>query len=269
MNTLIALGTGAAFLYSCLAVLAPQFFLSRGLSPDLYFEAVIIIIALILTGSAFEARAKRQTAQALRALVNLQPRTARVERSGGEAREIPIDEVVQGDIVLVRPGERIPVDGEILSGQSAVDESMLTGESLPVVKAHGVTGHRRDAQRNRGIPLSRHDARLRERALPDREADARGAGIPRANPGARRSDQRDLRTDRGLDRHRHFRRLVRYRGYGPGGSRLRRGDSGADHRVSVRDGAGGSDGGDGRDRPSRSAGSAHQGRRDAATRRHG
>ena len=137
MNTLIALGTGAAFLYSCLAVLTPQFFLSRGLSPDLYFEAVVIIIALILTGSAFEARAKRQTAQALRALVSLQPGTVRVERSGGEAREIPIHEVVQGDTVLVRPGERIPVDGQILSGQSAVDESMLTGESLPVVKATG------------------------------------------------------------------------------------------------------------------------------------
>ncbi|HSE68123.1 MAG TPA: heavy metal translocating P-type ATPase, partial [Gemmatimonadales bacterium] len=137
MNTLIALGTGAAFLYSCLAVLAPRFFLDRGLSPDLYFEAVVIIIALILTGSAFEARAKRQTAQALRALVDLQPKTARVAREGELQREIPIDQVVRGDTVLVRPGERIPVDGQVISGQSAVDESMLSGESLPVEKKAG------------------------------------------------------------------------------------------------------------------------------------
>jgi len=137
MNTLIALGTAAAFVYSCLAVLTPQFFLARGLSPDLYFEAVVIIIALILTGSAFEARAKRQTAQALRALVNLQPGTARVAREGQLGLEIPIDQVVQGDTVLVRPGERIPVDGELLSGHSAVDESMLSGESFPVEKKAG------------------------------------------------------------------------------------------------------------------------------------
>ncbi|HEU5154674.1 MAG TPA: heavy metal translocating P-type ATPase [Gemmatimonadales bacterium] len=137
MNTLIALGTGAAFLYSCLAVLAPRFFLDRGLSPDLYFEAVVIIIALILTGSAFEARAKRQTAQALRALVDLQPKTARVAREGELQREIPVDQVVRGDTVLVRPGERIPVDGQVISGQSAVDESMLSGESFPVEKQAG------------------------------------------------------------------------------------------------------------------------------------
>jgi Cu+-exporting ATPase len=137
MNTLIALGTGAAFVYSCLAVLTPQFFLARGLSPDTYFEAVVVIIALILTGSAFEARAKRQTAQALRGLINLQPRTARVARDGELGREIPIDQVVQGDTVLVRPGERIPVDGQVLSGHSAVDESMLSGESFPVEKKAG------------------------------------------------------------------------------------------------------------------------------------
>ena len=137
MNTLIALGTGAAFVYSCLAVLTPQFFLARGLSPDTYFEAVVVIIALILTGSAFEARAKRQTAQALRGLINLQPRTARVAREGELGREIPIDQVVQGDTVLVRPGERIPVDGQVLSGHSAVDESMLSGESFPVEKKAG------------------------------------------------------------------------------------------------------------------------------------
>jgi P-type Cu+ transporter len=140
MNTLVAVGTGAAFLYSVIATVAPDFFLSRGVAPDVYYEAVIIIIALILTGNAFEARAKRQTSTALRALVDLQPKTARVVRtgpSGQEERDVPVEEVVTGETVVVRPGDRVPVDGEILSGESAVDESMLTGESLPVAKRSG------------------------------------------------------------------------------------------------------------------------------------
>jgi Cu+-exporting ATPase len=136
MNTLIAVGTGAAFIYSAIATIAPGFFLSRGVAPDVYFEAVVIIIALILTGNAFEARAKRQTATALRALADLQPRTARVDRDGAEV-DVPVGAVIGGDTVVVRPGERVPVDGEVLSGESAVDESMLTGESLPVGKRPG------------------------------------------------------------------------------------------------------------------------------------
>ena len=136
MNTLVAVGTGAAFLYSVLATIRPGFFLARGLQPDIYYEAVIFIIALILTGNAMEARAKRQTSAALRALVDLQPKTARIARDGRDI-EIPVDDVVAGDQVLVRPGERVPVDGEVLSGTSAVDESMLTGESLPVAKEAG------------------------------------------------------------------------------------------------------------------------------------
>jgi Cu+-exporting ATPase len=140
MNTLIAVGTGAAFLYSVVATVQPQFFTHRGLTPDVYYEAVIIIIALILTGNAFEARAKMRTANALRALVHLQPKTARVLRTGpdGEVEiDAPIETVEAGELVIVRPGERIPVDGEILVGESAVDESMLTGESMPVAKKPG------------------------------------------------------------------------------------------------------------------------------------
>ncbi|MGI9076256.1 MAG: heavy metal translocating P-type ATPase, partial [Gemmatimonadaceae bacterium] len=136
MNTLIALGTGAAFLYSVLATVSPGFFLSRGVTPDVYYEAVVIIIALILTGNAFEARARRRTSAALRGLVNLRPKTARVVRDGQEL-EVLLDDVIHDETVVVRPGERIPVDGEILSGQSAVDESMLTGESMPVTKVVG------------------------------------------------------------------------------------------------------------------------------------
>jgi P-type Cu+ transporter len=136
MNTLIAVGTGAAFLYSVIATVAPEAFLTHGIVPDVYYEAVVIIIALILTGNAFEARAKRQTATALRALAKLQPKTARVVRNDLEV-DVAVDQVRRGDIVVVRPGERIPVDGEVVSGQSAVDESMLTGESLPVAKQTG------------------------------------------------------------------------------------------------------------------------------------
>jgi Cu+-exporting ATPase len=105
-------------------------------APDVYYEAVIIIIALILTGNAFEARAKRRTSAALRALVELQPKTARVVRGGTET-DVPVESVERGDVVVVRPGERVPVDGEVVSGESAVDESMLTGESLPVSKSAG------------------------------------------------------------------------------------------------------------------------------------
>ena len=136
MNTLVAVGTGAAFLYSAVATVAPGSFTSRGMAPDVYYEAVIIIIALILTGNLFEARAKGRTSQALRALVHLQPKTARVVDDEGE-KDLPIELVRRGDEIVVRPGERIPVDGEVLSGASAVDESMLTGESLPVEKGVG------------------------------------------------------------------------------------------------------------------------------------
>ncbi len=136
MNTLIALGTGAAFLYSLIATLAPGFLQRGGVAGDVYFEAVILIIALILVGNAFEARAKRDTASALRALADLRPKTARVIRNLVE-QELPVEEVVAGDLVAVRPGERIPVDGTIVRGESAVDESMLTGESLPVAKGVG------------------------------------------------------------------------------------------------------------------------------------
>jgi len=136
MNTLIALGTGAAFLYSAIGTLAPEFFRARGVAPDAYYEAVIIITAFILTGNAFEARAKRNTASALRALASLRPRTARVVRGGVES-DIDIDDVLPGDDVVVRPGERVPVDGVVVSGASTVDESMLTGESMPVAKQEG------------------------------------------------------------------------------------------------------------------------------------
>jgi len=136
MNTLVAVGTGAAFLYSLAATVAPGFFLSRGVAPDVYYEAVVIIIALVLLGNALEARAKARTSSALRSLVSLQPESARVRREGAFV-DLPVGQVQRGDVVLVRPGERVPVDGRLVEGASAVDESMLTGESLPVEKRPG------------------------------------------------------------------------------------------------------------------------------------
>ncbi len=136
MNTLVAVGTAAAFLSSLIATLAPEFFLSRGVAPDLYYEAVIMIVALILTGNALEARAKRQTSLALRGLASLQPKQARVVGEQADT-DVPVEEVRPGDIILVRPGEGIPVDGDVISGSGSVDESMLTGEPLPVAKRAG------------------------------------------------------------------------------------------------------------------------------------
>src|SRR5579883_340190 len=136
MNTLIAVGTGAAFLFSLAATVSPSFFTSRSVPPDVYYEAVVIIIALVLLGNMMEARAKGRTGSALRALVGLQPKTARVIRGEAET-DVPLAEVRRGDTVVLRPGERVPVDGEVVSGTSAVDESMLTGEPLAVEKKPG------------------------------------------------------------------------------------------------------------------------------------
>ena len=136
MNTLIALGTGAAFVYSTVATILPAIFTSAGLPADVYFESVNAILALILLGRMLEARAKAQTSRAIQGLVQLQPRMATVQRSGTE-EQVPVEAVRLGDRVLVRPGETIPVDGTVVSGESDVDESMLTGEPMPVSKAAG------------------------------------------------------------------------------------------------------------------------------------
>jgi Cu+-exporting ATPase len=133
MNTLVALGTGAAFLYSAASTIAPRFFVAHGIVPDVYFEAGMLIIGLVLVGNTLESRAKGQTAAALRKLVQLQPKTATVLRDGVESK-VPLESIGEGDVILVRPGERIPTDGEVVSGKSSVDESMLTGESLPIEK---------------------------------------------------------------------------------------------------------------------------------------
>lgn len=141
MNTLIAVGTLSAYTYSLAVTVAPGFFAAHGLENGVYFETAGVIVTLILMGRLLEARAKRGTGAAIEKLIGLQPKTARVLRDGQE-QDIPLSEVTVGDRLLVRPGETVPVDGVVLSGASWVDESMLTGESVPVEKAVGdaVTG---------------------------------------------------------------------------------------------------------------------------------
>ncbi|WP_407894128.1 heavy metal translocating P-type ATPase, partial [Scytonema sp. NUACC26] len=136
MDTLIASGTSAAYFYSLFVTLFPNFFISQGLIPDVYYETAAIVITLILLGRLFENRAKGQTSEAIRNLIGLQAKTARLIRNGREI-DVPIEEVEIGDVVLVRPGEKIPVDGEVVNGTSTVDEAMVTGESIPVKKQPG------------------------------------------------------------------------------------------------------------------------------------
>src|SRR5581483_11178639 len=144
MNTLIAVGTSAAYGISVVATFLPNVFYTNGLEPheSLYYETSSAIIALVLAGRFMEARARTNTGDAIRALLALGAKTARVRRAGGAEEDVPIEQLKVGDIVLVRPGETIATDGLVLAGSSAVDESMLTGESIPVEKTAGaeVTG---------------------------------------------------------------------------------------------------------------------------------
>jgi Cu+-exporting ATPase len=136
MNSLIAVGTGAALLLSVATTVAPTWFLAHGLAPDVYYEAALWIIAFILLGNYLEARAKHRTGEAVRRLAGLRPDSATLLRAGQEVT-VPLVEVLPGDLVLVRPGQRIPVDGLVVEGTSAVDESMLTGEPVPVLRGPG------------------------------------------------------------------------------------------------------------------------------------
>ncbi len=136
MNTLIAVGTSAAYFYSVVAILFPYLFVATGREPALYFDTAALIIGLILLGRFLEARARGQTSEAIKKLIGMQPKTALVVRDGKEI-EIPVDDVQVGDLILVRPGERVPVDGVVRHGYSSVDESMITGESIPVEKKVG------------------------------------------------------------------------------------------------------------------------------------
>ncbi len=141
MNTLVALGTSVAYLYSGVAAFFPTLVTAEGLAVHLYFETSAAIIVLVLLGRYFESRARGKTSEAVKKLIGLAPKTARVVRGGAEV-DVPLESVVVGERVVVRPGEKVPVDGTVAEGRSAVDESMLTGEPIPVEKTPGsaVTG---------------------------------------------------------------------------------------------------------------------------------
>lgn len=159
MNVLVALGTSVAFGYSVFPTVWPAFFEARGLPADVYYETAAVVTTLVLLGRLLERRARGKTSAAIRKLMGLQAKTARVVR-GDRELDIPIPQVLVGDVAIVRPGERVPVDGVVLSGESAVDESMVTGESFPVVKrggdeAIGGTVNGRGAMRIRATRVGR------------------------------------------------------------------------------------------------------------------
>lgn len=136
MNTLIAVGTSAAYGYSLVATFFPSYIEAGGVTAEVYFDTSAAIIVLILLGRLLEARARGQTSEAIKKLIGLQAKTARVVRDGAEL-DVPVEDVVPGDIIIVRPGEKVPVDGTVIEGYSSVDESMISGESIPVEKSSG------------------------------------------------------------------------------------------------------------------------------------
>jgi len=136
MDTLVAIGTGTAFVYSIVATVIPDVFRSMGQHPHVYFDTTVVIITLITLGKVLEDKAKLKTSDAMKRLLGLQPTVARVRRNGVDA-DVPINTLVQGDVLIIRPGERIPTDARITEGGTSVDESMITGESLPVEKKTG------------------------------------------------------------------------------------------------------------------------------------
>ena len=137
MDTLVAVSTGVAFLFSLFNTIWPEYWTSRGLEAHVYYEAAAVIIALILLGRLLEAKAKFSTSTAIKKLMGLQPKTVTKILADGSEEEVPIREVTVGDVLVVKPGEKIPVDGEVTEGSSFVDESMITGESIPVEKVKG------------------------------------------------------------------------------------------------------------------------------------
>ncbi|MEO6833223.1 MAG: heavy metal translocating P-type ATPase [Chitinophagaceae bacterium] len=137
MDTLVAMSTGIAYIFSVFNTIYPQFWTSRGLEPHVYFEAAAVVITFILLGKNLEERAKGQTSSAIKKLMGLQPKTVTIIQPDGQSKTISIALLKTGDIILVKPGEKIPVDGEVLSGGSFVDESLLTGEPIPIEKKQG------------------------------------------------------------------------------------------------------------------------------------
>ena len=267
MFTLIAMGVGVAYVYSAVATVAPGIFPEtiRGMhgQPEVYFEAAAAIIALVLLGQVLEFRARSRTSSAIRALLDLSPKLARIMRDDGSEYDVPLDQVKVGDKLRVRPGEKIPTDGIVIDGLSSVDESMVTGESIPVEKRTGDkvigatvngTGWLLDASRARG---------QRNHAGPDRADGEPGTAQPRAHSEACRQSRGLVRPRGACSCGNHVHRLAQYRPAAAVGACHYQCRRGADHRVSLRAWVGDADGDHGRHRTRRARGHPHQERRSA------
>ena len=220
MFSLIAVGVTAAYAFSLVAVVAPGLFPhgfhGHGGTVGVYFEAAAVIVVLVLLGQILELRARERTGSAIRALIGLAPKTARLVRGDGREEEVPLEAVQVGDRLRVRPGEKVPVDGTVVEGRSAVDESMLTGEPVPVEKAPGdpVTGATLNGRGSLVIEAERVGADTVLAQIVD-DGGERPA-LARADPAGRRRGRRLVRAggDRG--------RGARLRRLGGAGGRRRR-----------------------------------------------
>ncbi len=265
MFTLVALGTGTAYLYSVVATLAPGLFpealRGHGGAVPAYFEAAAVITVLVLLGQVLELRARESTGGALRALLDLAPKTARRIRPDGEDEEVQLDAIGVGDRLRVRPGEKVPVDGAVVEGRGSVDESLVTGESMPVAKEAGAPVIGGSLNQSGSLVVEATKVGARHHAGPHRPDGGRGPAEPGPDPAPRRPG----------------RGLVRAGGHRRGGSRLRRLDGlragaplhlravgrggGADHRLPVRARPRHADVDHGRRRPRRRAGCSSRTRR--------
>ena len=238
MFTLIGMGTGVAYGYSVIATLAPQIFPEslRGMGgyPDVYFEAAAAITTLVLLGQVMELRARSRTSAAIRALLDLSPKTARLLTADGSEKDIPLEQVKPGDRLRVRPGEKVPVDGVVLEGRSAIDESMITGESIPVEEIAEQQSHRRHHQRHRLVRHARRARRHRNLAGANRSTGRTGPAQPRSHSTPRRSRRRLVCARSRRRGRRHLCRLVPVRSAAAPRARAGECGRGAHHRLPLR-----------------------------------
>jgi hypothetical protein len=244
MWTLISLGTAAAFIYSVVATVAPGVFPASFVAMgrvSVYFEAAAVIVSLTLLGQLLELKARSQTSAAIKSLLGLAPKTARRIGADGREEDVPLAHVHVGDSLRVRPGEKVPVDGTVLEGSSAVDEAMLTGEPMPVSKRPGDQAHRRNDEHQRRARHARREGRLADGPLADRADGRAGAAQSGADAAHGRPGRRLLRGRRDRHRRAHLPRLGRVGPRAELGLRPDQRCRRPDHRLPVRARAGDAD----------------------------